>query len=950
MKSNPLSPAGSNPNTLPANDAGGAAEIEETPEVIVYTENAPIPPPFVETNAPKYTTNMTTEEHIAAAAQHVKCELWQFFLNVVDTTPGWRRSKCHPYLAVAERASDVPDEHDSKSYDVKVSVLKDLRKGSMNVDLSAMKGNLVIWRDNLFYTYAVGLTCGCSASAFTRYKCPRRHKKSVAILKMRKLRCMLPEYPDEEAGRDPQYPSMFYSFGFCGDLSKAWYVLDNHNFENITMLEAIMNPAASRDRAAGYRTLAAAIGPPLVASQGGRMAEAATDRAAAEAIVPSTYLNIQRDTALVKSQRAVLNALRAPLELIHGPPGTGKSTIIRSIVRERFPFENQELILICSVQNRAVDVLVKMFRPFVDFELSVSQVGMLVIGSPLNNNMGADAAQFTLEGIIGQNPAVESALSAYEAGQLGSKVNRAALFKSLEIARETAENTALASARIVFSTITEVHKLLTSPKLKSLRDRFTSVVVDEAATVPEWQMVLLATLPSIKRIVCVGDTKQLPPFTTIKNAPRGFLERAERQFRLSHIDVPMLTVQFRMDRAIGELVSTSYYDGVVVSGTNIAARVPEFSPGGLRLKGIYWLDYRGRQPTHVIRGGGGGGGGDVFYSDTLLTCDRRLSGDPDAALNGFEEPIFKSFANSAELGHLLEGLSLFLHAGLLEGPKAKTVAVLSFYRQQVDLLESALLDERCRDRDRFASALASGALRLQTVDSAQGSEADVVLLSCVRSNAEAGAGFLAGAAGKQRMCVALSRAREALIVVADPRTVAQAIPRPPEMHQESPSMLPIGLAKLWPNGPDEMHDLNACTRLEAFGELAASGSARAAYSAAQQDVSDLFVASTPLRRDLFPAQVLTRGPGYGGASATTSTADISADTVSSREHCKHPAGRSGGAGTYAGGGGRGGDVGGRRLGSPDGVDTDGGGGGSGTGGGSYKCFTAICKFEDDDFM
>ena len=108
----------------------------------------------------------------------------------------------------------------------------------------------------------------------------------------------------------------------------------------------------------------------------------------------------------------------------------------------------------------------------------------------------------------------------------------------------------LAGAKLVFCTLSEVPKLMSHPDLREhVLPRIQTAIIDEAGTVPEYQIATLSGLCSLQRIVCIGDVKQLPPFTLIeKRAPRGFLERAQDQLRRAGTPVPMLSVQFRMNK------------------------------------------------------------------------------------------------------------------------------------------------------------------------------------------------------------------------------------------------------------------------------------------------------------------------------------------------------------------------------------------------------------------
>ena len=108
-------------------------------------------------------------------------------------------------------------------------------------------------------------------------------------------------------------------------------------------------------------------------------------------------------------------------------------------------------------------------------------------------------------------------------------------------------------------------------------------------------------------------------------------------------------------------------------------------------------------------------------------------------------PAFLAFATA--------GATDLLDAG-------KTLMVISFYKEQTRAIQKRMADG-------YGYKPTDQRLRIVTVDAAQGSEANVVILSCVRSNIRGDIGFVEN---KNRMCVAISRAKEKLIIVGDAKT------------------------------------------------------------------------------------------------------------------------------------------------------------------------------------
>ena len=327
-------------------------------------------------------------------------------------------------------------------------------------------------------------------------------------------------------------------------------------------------------------------------------------------------------------------------------------------------------------------------------------------------------------------------------------------------------NQMLSSSLIVFSTLTELHKLTCETfKYSGLQRRIKFVIVDEAGTVPEWQAAFLIKVPSIEKMVWIGDTKQLPPFISNplgkeRRPTKGFLERVQEQFANAKISIPMLLRQFRMHEDIAQLVSAAFYDNKLIFDKQKSSS--EYT-------GLFWIDYNASQPTHEVEKWKSEMGGTILRIKKVPSHTRGSEAGKDTRC---EYKVGNSFVNATEVAQIVEDLTLFLKRGVFV---QKSVAVICFYKKQVELLEETINELEKKDPEMgqdLSAACASGKLRFQTVDTSQGSEANVVILSGIRSNAERNVGFLAKSTGEKRICVALSRACEALFIVGDKDTLA----------------------------------------------------------------------------------------------------------------------------------------------------------------------------------
>jgi superfamily I DNA and/or RNA helicase len=234
------------------------------------------------------------------------------------------------------------------------------------------------------------------------------------------------------------------------------------------------------------------------------------------------------------------------------------------------------------------------------------------------------------------------------------------------------------------------------------------VIIDEAGTVPEYKLPLLLNM-NAEAIVAIGDQNQLQPF--------------------SHASKDGDTTTQDGFPAICELVSNQFYKGKLITGDHVKAMRLRVPAGG-----ITWLDYPEIQAEST---------------DRLRMC------------NMVEVDLLGAF--------MCDELPALLSQG-------KSVAVITFYKQQ--FLELIKMGEACgtvktreqmKNNNSESSRFTHPNFRIVTVDAAQGSEADVILLSCVRCNRQRNIGFIKD---KNRLCVALSRARERLIVVGSRATLA----------------------------------------------------------------------------------------------------------------------------------------------------------------------------------
>ncbi len=427
------------------------------------------------------------------------------------------------------------------------------------------------------------------------------------------------------------------------------------------------------------------------------------------------------------SQHKALNLIYSAkdIAIVHGPPGTGKTTtMVESI---SFTLKTEKQVLVCAPSNAAVDLLVD--------KLDEKGLDVVRIGHPAR--VTEEVLKKTLDARIAHHnnykdlKAVKKQAEEYYQTAMKYKRNfgseerqqrRLLLQESSKLKKEAEHleyyivNDILSNAQVIASTMVGASNY-------QIRDRkFSTVFIDEAAQGLEpatWIPITKAN-----RVVFAGDHCQLPPTIKSFEAAKAGLDETlfEKAIKRNQMDV-MLQEQYRMHKDIMTFSSKYFYDNKLIANSEVEN----------------WKLYNEDLSVEFI----------------------------DTAGCGYFEQIdseTKSSFNREECDLLHKHMTEYFSNLEFNEVINVSVGVVSPYKAQVNLLLETLkgIDEN------FEKLKAK--VDVNTIDSFQGQERDVIYISLVRSNEKGDIGFLKDI---RRMNVAITRARKKLVIIGDSATVGQ---------------------------------------------------------------------------------------------------------------------------------------------------------------------------------
>ncbi|GAA4464481.1 AAA domain-containing protein [Nemorincola caseinilytica] len=441
----------------------------------------------------------------------------------------------------------------------------------------------------------------------------------------------------------------------------------------------------------------------------------------------NTSLPPYHHTRLNPSQQAAVNNILQAQELaiVHGPPGTGKTTTLVQAINALIA-QGAPRILVTAPSNTAVDLLAE--------KLSGEGLSVLRVGSParvserllsltLDSKIAAHSSVKEMKRLKKQAAEFKDMAHKYKRsfGRAEREQRKALFDEAHKIMKDVGRmeqyiiDDIIARTQIVAATLVGANHY-------TVRDlHYPIVVIDEAGQAIEpacWIPILKGD-----KVILAGDHCQLPPTIKSDEAARAGLAHTlfERCIALYPQAVTLLQEQYRMHLHIMGYSARVFYEDRLKAHTSVAHHL--LAPGEAPLT---FIDTAGC-------------GHDEQADDT------SISNPEEAAL------LFK------HLTRMLTGI-----APHYTGTTMPSVAVISPYKAQLYVLEEQL--QHATELQPYIRSIS-----VNTIDSFQGQERDIVYISMTRSNTDANIGFLSDI---RRMNVALTRARKKLVIIGDSATLA----------------------------------------------------------------------------------------------------------------------------------------------------------------------------------
>ena len=428
--------------------------------------------------------------------------------------------------------------------------------------------------------------------------------------------------------------------------------------------------------------------------------------------------------------KAVKHILSAnDIAVVHGPPGTGKTTTIVQAIR--LVLQSEKQILVCAPTNTAVDLITE--------KLIEQGINVLRVGHPARVSEGLLKA--TIDGQIQSHANYKDIKSlrktAEEYFKMAGKYKRTfgkedakqrALFYTE--ARNCIKESRLLEDYIVNSLFENAQVISCTPVASSNKalanKQFSTLFFDEASQALE--AISWIPLLKCKRVIFSGDHFQLPPVVKSSKAKQEGLAETMLDRCIKHPDIStLLTRQYRMHQHIMQFSNHYFYNNELEADATVKETVLS-----------------------------------LHEECDILNSPVELLDTAGCSFDELQNPETLSLSNVGEANLVFKHMELLLQQYQFGREQQNiSIGIISPYKEQIELLKEKLVDFDY-------SGFPVSELAVKTIDGFQGEERDVIYISLVRSNEHSEIGFLSDI---RRMNVALTRAKKKLVVIMDTSTI-----------------------------------------------------------------------------------------------------------------------------------------------------------------------------------
>ena len=401
-----------------------------------------------------------------------------------------------------------------------------------------------------------------------------------------------------------------------------------------------------------------------------------------------------------------------PLTIIHGPPGTGKTTGLAAVILSALA--NGSRILAVAPSHAAVDALtMALLKQWNEDVLKLPKSKLIRIGNPLrlrDDNVLPYLPKLHIQskGLLEELQEVwRSLINSDKGAQKMLIKEESELLWKAQKSRRSEMFSQIKHSSVVTSTC-----LTALAWKKDILRNFDIICIDEAAFAPDW-LTLPLVLSGVPRIILSGDHFQLPPVVTFQSSITTLMERC-----IHKVPTTTLTQQFRSNEIISNWSSNYFYQGQLKAHTNVK---------DTNLNDLV------ENPIEILR-------------QSLVFIDTSNSNYFEDCKGEFEG----SYSNINEAYIVEDIVKVYVSKGI----NPEDIGIISPYWSQVALLRDLLIDLP---------------LTISTVDGFQGCEKELIIISFVRSNLEQRVGFLEEV---RRINVSVTRAKRCCIVIGDISTLS----------------------------------------------------------------------------------------------------------------------------------------------------------------------------------